>query len=170
MAKAGKIPWSFRASCEQVRALQAGAGGEECGEYDHVENTAAGTTCLRARNRQANLSADDIRRNFSGEYTLVWARPSESTMVIGTKGCSGKGCDDEGCECARMSRAEAKAGGWHASSSAGFEWGEYAPWPNGEYDKFSGVRVAEGQMSFNFETGIWTGEEGAKFKNGLLVE
>jgi hypothetical protein len=90
-------------------------------------------------------------------------------MVIAQKGCSGKGCDDEGCECARMSREEAKAGGWHASSSAGFEWGEYAPWPNRESHEFGGWNNAS-KYSFNFETGMWIDDQGVKFKNGLRAE
>jgi hypothetical protein len=178
-AKAGKIPWSFQASCEQVQALLAGAGGEECGEHDSTENVAVGTGCMRVRNRTADLSADDIRANLQGEYTLVWARPTSGTMVQssdpakGAKGCMKIGfteCGDEGCECERVSNAEAKARGWVSSKPGGFEWGEYARWPNGEHNEFSGFRVAEGQMSFNFETGIWTNGEGVKFKNGLRVE
>jgi len=76
--KAGTTAWQFQASCEQVRALLAGEGGEACGEHDSVENKAVGTTCLRALNKKADVSADDIRDELSGEYTLVWASHTNS--------------------------------------------------------------------------------------------
>jgi hypothetical protein len=78
VAKAGTTAWQFQASCEQVRALLAGEGGEACGEHDSVENKAVGTTCLRALNKKADVSADDIRDELSGEYTLVWASHTNS--------------------------------------------------------------------------------------------
>jgi prepilin-type N-terminal cleavage/methylation domain-containing protein len=73
--KAGTTAWQFQANCEQVRAFQAGEPVREvCDEHDSVENVAVGTGCMRALNKKADVSADDIRGNLSGEYTLVFAK------------------------------------------------------------------------------------------------
>ena len=126
----------------------------------------------------ANLSADDIRRNLQGEYTLVWAKPEDPTMAKMAKGCiwtvsgGGKACGVGGCVCETRNRTTAAPftnDGWHIYERTGYEWGEFAPYPNRESHEFGGWNNAS-KYSFNFETGMWIDDQGVKFKNGLRAE